>query len=190
MYSYNVKKTKKAITHGLIHEQFHGDPKKRIKGVCKQVVDGDNAFSFLYNVSEGENGPERTLKSFYCGHDTSTNYVTGVHFTVEMIATKCNKQLTGCMLWRAGEFVLCLIKKAMAIVPKLDGKVIHLGKNHQVLGYASRKNHASFIQFIDNGMYVLSLKEGKGSNLDKEDESDIDNEVLGQVAGAQDSARW
>ena len=82
------------------------------------------------------------------------------------------------MLWRAGEFVLCLIKKAMAIVPKLDGKVVHLGKNHQVLGYASRKNHASFIKFINNRMYALSLKEGKGSNLDKEDESDNDNEVL------------
>jgi hypothetical protein len=48
------------------------------------------------------------------------------------------------------------------------------------LGYASGKNHASFIHFIDNGMYALSLKEGKGSNLDR-DNSDNDNDVLGQV---------
>ena len=38
----------------------------------------------------------------------------------------------------------------------------------------------NFIQYIDNGMYSLSLKEGKGAaNLE---ESDDDNEVLGQVA--------
>ena len=30
-------------------------------------------------------------------------------------------------------------------------------------------------------MYALSLKEGKASNLDKDDESDNDSEVLGQV---------
>ena len=37
---------------------------------------------------------------------------------------------------------------------------------------------SNFIQFIDNGMYSLSLKEGKGAaNLD----SDDDNEVFGQV---------
>ena len=47
----------------------------------------------------------------------------------------------------------------MAIIPKLDGKVVHLGKNHQVLGYASGKNLEMFIQFIDNGMYTLTLKE-------------------------------
>ena len=77
------------------------------------------------------------------------------------------------------EFVLCLIKKAMAILPKLDVKVVNLGKNLQVLGYASGKNFENFIQYIDNGMYSLSLKEGKGAaNL----ESDDDNEVLGQVA--------
>ena len=41
------------------------------------------------------------------------------------------------------------------------------------------KNLKIFIQFMDNGMYSLSLKEGKGaaSNLD----SDDDYEVLGQV---------
>ncbi len=74
--------------------------------MCQQLVDGHNAFPFLYNVSEGESGPERTLKLFFCGNDISTNYVAGVHFSVEMIATKCNKLLSGRMLWRAGESVL------------------------------------------------------------------------------------
>jgi hypothetical protein len=94
------KKTKKAITHGLISEQFHGDDKKRIVGACQQLVDGHNAFGFLYNISDGDSGPERTLKLLFCGNDTSTNYVAGVHFTVKMIATttKCNKLLSGKMI--------------------------------------------------------------------------------------------
>ena len=98
-----------------------------------------------------------------------------------MIAKKCNKLLTGCMLWRAGKCVLRSVKKAMAIVPKLDGKVIHLGKNHQVLGYASGKNLVLFIQFIDNGMYTLTLKEEKAPTNNNDHESDNDNEVLGEV---------
>ena len=96
------------------------------------MVDGDNAFGFLYNVDEGENGPKRMLKSFCCGSATSSNYVAGVHFTVEMIGLKLQKRLTGRSLWRAGQDVLRSIKKAMAIVPKLDGKGVNLGKNHKV----------------------------------------------------------
>jgi len=49
----------------------------------------------------------------------------------------------------------------MAIIPKLGVKVVNLGKNLQVLGYASGKTIANFIQFINNGMYALSLKERK-----------------------------
>jgi len=92
------------------------------------------------------------VETFCCGSATQSNYVAAVHFTVEMIGIKSRKQLTGLSLWRAGQDVFCSIKKAMAIVPKLDGKVVNLRKNHQVLGYASGKNHASFIQFMDNGM--------------------------------------
>ena len=175
------KKTKKAITHELNYEQFHGNDEKRIVGARQQLVDGHNAFAFLYNVSKGESGPNCTLKSFFCGNDTSTNYVAGVHFTVEMIATKCNKLLSSKMLWRAGESVLPSVKKAMAIAPKLDGKVIHLGKNHQVFGYASGKNLETIIQFINNGMYTLTLKKGKAPTGNNDDELDDDSKVLGEV---------
>ena len=164
-----------------MEKRFYGDPKKRIKGVCNQLIDGDNTFAFLYNKHEGVNGVERTLKEMCCGNSTSTNYVAGVHFTAKMIGTKSHKKISGLGgLWRAGLDVSRSIKKAMAILPKLDVKVVNLGKNLQVLGYASGKNFENFIQYIDNGMYSLSLKEGKGAaNLE---ESDDDNEVLGKVA--------
>ena len=96
---------------------------------------------------------------------------------------KSTQKMSRLSLWRAGLDVSCSIKKALAIVPKLDAKVVNLGKLHQVLGFASGKTIANFIQFIDNGMYTLSLKEGKGAaNLD----SDDDNEVIRQVVGIDD----
>ena len=99
----------------MTEERFYGDPEKRIKGACEQLIDGDNAFGFLYNIDEGENGLERTLKSFCCGSSTLSNYVAGVHFTVEIISTKSQKKLNGRSLWRAGQDVLCSIKKDIVI---------------------------------------------------------------------------
>ena len=102
-------------TYALMEEWFHGDPEKRIKGACEQLIGGDNAFGFLYNVDEGENGPEWMLISFCRGRDTLSNYVAGVHFTVEIISTKSQKKLNGRSLWRAGQDVLCSIKKDIVI---------------------------------------------------------------------------
>jgi len=85
------EKTNRAGMYALMVEQFYGDPEKRIKGACNQLIDGDNAFGFLYNRDEGVNGIERTLKPMCCGKSTSTNYVAGVHFTAKMIGTKSHK---------------------------------------------------------------------------------------------------
>ncbi len=159
-------------------EQFYGDPQRRIKGAIDQLVDGDKCFAFLYNVGEGESGPKRTLKSFCCSSDTSSMFVAGVHFTAKMISTKLNKKLSGQTLWTAEQTVHCSIKKDMAIVPKLDGKIVNLAKNNKVVGYTSGKNLKSFIQFIDNGMYTLSLNKGKAVNEDKEDNDDVVEEVV------------
>jgi hypothetical protein len=70
----------------------------------------------------------------------------------------------------------------MAIVPKLDGKVVNLAKNNKVVGYASGKNLESFIQFINNGMYTLSLNKGKAANEDKEDDDDVVEKVVDDSA--------
>jgi hypothetical protein len=178
-----MQKNHHEAMYALMDERFYGDPEKRIKGACNQLVDGDNCIAFLYNVGEGESGPKRTLKSFCCwGSDTLSMFVAGVHFTAKMIGTKSNKKLSGQTLWTAGQTVHCSIKKAMAIVPKLDGKVVNLAKNNKVVGYASGKNLESFIQFIDNGMYTLSLNKGKAANEDKEDDDDVVEEVVNDSA--------
>jgi hypothetical protein len=30
-----------------MEERFYGNPEKRIKGACDQLIDGDNAFGFI-----------------------------------------------------------------------------------------------------------------------------------------------
>jgi hypothetical protein len=79
------EKTNRAGTYALMVERFYGNPEKRIKGVCNQLIDVDNAFVFLYNRGEGENGIELTLKPICCGNCTSSNYVAGVHFTTKIV---------------------------------------------------------------------------------------------------------
>ena len=85
------EKNNRAGTYALMEERFYGNPEKRIKGACEQLIDGDNAFVFL-NRGEGENGIELTLKPICCGNSTSSNYVAGVHFTAKMIGTKAHTQ--------------------------------------------------------------------------------------------------
>jgi len=177
----DCEKSNRETMYALMVERFHGDEEKKIKGACDQLVDGDNCFSFLYNVGEGESGRERSLKSMCCGSDTSSVFVAGVHFTANMIKTKSNKKLSGRSLWTTGLSVHRSLKKAMAIVPKLDGKVVNLAKNHQVVGYASGKNLESFIQVIDNGMYALTLQEGKKPDPDNDDTKEDDENYLEEV---------
>jgi hypothetical protein len=112
LYSLNAKKANREATFALMDERFYGDPKKRIKGARNQLVDRDSCFAFLYNVGEGESGPERTLKLFCCGSDTLSMFVAGVHFTTKMIGTKSNKKLSGRTLWTTGQTIHCSIKKA------------------------------------------------------------------------------
>jgi hypothetical protein len=59
------------LKFGFIKELFYGDPGKNIKGACEQVIDGNGAFSRLYQKLEGEDGIELTLKSLCCGVNTS-----------------------------------------------------------------------------------------------------------------------
>jgi hypothetical protein len=84
-----------------------------------------------------------------------------------------------------GLTVLRSIKKALSIVPKLSPWIVMIKKNCAVIGYALGKNEQSFMQVVDNGMFVMTINKGDdvmivGGN----DRSDDDNEVLGAVSEA------
>jgi hypothetical protein len=160
------EKTKQDVKLRLIAEQYYGNPAKKKKGFCQQLIDGDFAFAALYIVKESDLGVERTLKQSCCGKDTSAMLVAGVDFTVEMLYTfSKNKQYTGRSIWALAMTVLCLLKKAVSLVPKLSPTIVVIDKSCIIILYGSGRIEASFHQYIDNGMYeMLKSEENSGEN--------------------------
>jgi hypothetical protein len=66
--------------------------------------------------------------------------------------------------------VTTLLKKALSLVPQLSPKLVMINTTCRVVGYASRKNEALFMQAIDHGMYVLDKKDKIGFLLVDDDE--------------------
>jgi len=65
-----VEKTKADLRYSLIEEQFHGCPRKHIKGACAQLIEGSGAFRLLYKIKEGEHNVVLVLKPSCCGKET------------------------------------------------------------------------------------------------------------------------
>ncbi len=61
------------------------DSTKGIKGVCKQIIDGDQAFSLLYEMVGGDDGSKHLLKNISSGGLLAT-YIAEVDFSVETIS--------------------------------------------------------------------------------------------------------
>ena len=143
------------------------------------LLDGEGPFAALYNVVEGDFDRELVLKASCCGKATSSSYVAGVHFTVDDLYTfGVDKKVKGRQLWLMGTTVMRLVKKAISIVPKLVPSICSIDKNLAVIMYASGKTESSLMQFVDNGMFSLSMNE----TIDV-DSDDDDNEVLGATSG-------
>jgi len=107
IYIFSVEKTLADLRYSLIEEQFHGCPRKRIKGACAQLIEGSGAFHLLYEIKEGEHNVELVLKPSCCGKETASSYVAGVHFTEDDIRTfGHNKKVNGRALWAMGLTVL------------------------------------------------------------------------------------
>jgi hypothetical protein len=63
--------------------------------------------------------------------------------------------------------VLCSLKKAISLVPKLSPTNVVIDKSSAFIQYASGWTEASFHQYIDNGMYEMSKSEDHhGENAD------------------------
>ena len=170
-----VEKAKANLRFALIEEHFYGNPQKRIKGACEMLLEGEGPFAALYNIIEGESDRELVLKASCCGKDTSSTYVAGVHFSVDDLHSfGVNKKMKGRQLWLMGISVLRSVKKAISIVPKLVPSICSIDKNMAVISYASGKSESSLMQFVDNGMFALSMNHPIDVDSDNNDD-----EVLG-----------
>jgi len=170
-----VEKTKANLRFALIEEHFYGNPQKRIKGACKMLLEGEGPFATLYNIIEGDFDRELVLKASCCRKDTPSSYVAGVHFSVHDLYTfGVDKKVKCRQLWLMGLNVMRSVKKAISIVPKLVPSICIIDKNLAVIEYASGKTESSLMQFVDNGMFALSMDDP--INVDSDDDN---NEVLG-----------
>jgi hypothetical protein len=122
-----VDKTSEKAKHAAIEEAFYGNVSKNIIGACQQLVDGDHAFSVLYNTNEGDDGNIQCLKSSCCGEDTSSYYVAGRDFTAKSLETFSNgKPFQGRAIWKMADTVLASLKKALSLVPLLSPKIVNI----------------------------------------------------------------
>jgi hypothetical protein len=142
-----VDKTSEKAKHAAIEEAFYGNVSKNIIGACQQLVDGNHAFSILYNKNEGDDGKVLCLKSSCCGEDTSSYYVAGRDFTAKMLETFSNgKAFQGGAIWKMTDTVLASLKKALSLVPQFSPKIVNINSTCRVVGYASGKTVESFLQ--------------------------------------------
>ena len=78
------------LSENAVCEQCYGYEGKNIKGACQHLIDGDNAFNFLYDIIKGENGLERVLKPMFCGKQSTSAFVAGVDITPVMLGRDKN----------------------------------------------------------------------------------------------------
>ena len=175
-----VDKTSEKAKHAAIEEAFYGNVSKNLIGACQQLVNGDHAFSILYNKNEGEDGNVLCLKSSCCGEDTSSYYVAGRDFTAKMLETFSNgKPFQGRAIWKMADTVLASLKKALSLVRQLSPKIVNIDSTCRVVGYASGKNEQSFLQAIDKGMYDMDKSDRMGLSQD-------DDKRLGSLSRDED----
>jgi hypothetical protein len=63
--------------------------------------------------------------------------------------------------------LLCLLKTAISLVPKLSPTIVVIDKSCAIIQYASGQTDASFHHYIDNGMYEMSKsEENRGENAE------------------------
>jgi hypothetical protein len=72
--------------------------------------------------------------------DTASLFVVGVHFTAEdLYKFGANNKIMGRSLWALGLDVLCSLKNAIDIVPKLEMRIIVFGNICAFVGHALGK---------------------------------------------------
>ncbi len=87
-----------------------------------------------------------------------SSYVAGVQDDIRTFGH--NKKVNGHSLWAMCLAVMCSIKKALSIVPKLSPWIIMIDKNCAVIDYASGKNEHLFMQLVDKGMFAITKIDG------------------------------
>jgi hypothetical protein len=156
---YGSKVTNTDGKHIEMEKNFWGAEESDTASLLKKMLKGEGAFSALFDLVPTPAGNNLYLcDPLVSGHGL---WVVGRHFDEVALSRSAFKQktstrVTGRTLYdNARDIILCNCKKAMSLLYKLVPKVITLGKDNSVVGYASGHTEKDFLWCINDGMYTI-----------------------------------
>lgn len=153
----------------LISKNFYGDKINHKLGAVDMLIQGAGPFKELYDEYDGEHGRERVLKPWLCGVDSPVNYVPGVHFTAETIASvgkTGERKASGTTLWRESLETVKVGKKAISFVSNLDMcdydpstfAVTGLKSGHSMLEVYEEINNLTLAWTVEEATRLINTK--------------------------------
>ena len=161
------------VKHTLMGDYFHGDEATGTLSTVKKLCGGKEAFQFLFEFEPTPSGTAIYTKQ-HISADGITYLVNGDSINGEILSrSRFTKQdgdkVTGRTLYdNASKVILANCKKAQSLVPKLVNKAIYLAEDGTISRYHSGLNEERFLQYINDGMYVLLNKKSPGKGNDGE----------------------
>jgi hypothetical protein len=154
---------KRETQSSTLANNFWGDD--RIKGSLAKLLDGEEAFSFLYDQVATPEGHDLYVKELIApsgicviGKHCTTDILSRSHIT---LATSAKVQAR--TLHDNAEMILKNCKKAQSLVSKLVNKIIYVNAATGLIeSYYSGLNEDDFLMHINDGMYML-LKGNKAA---------------------------
>lgn len=156
---YASKVTNTDGKHIEMGNNFFGAEERDTASLLQSMLRGKGAFSALFDQVPTPAGHDLYLREHLTGGHGL--WIAGKHFDKIVLSRSAFKQrasarATGRALYdNASETILCNCKKAMSLVSKLVPKVITLGEDNSVVGYASGETEEDFLCYINDGMYSL-----------------------------------
>jgi hypothetical protein len=152
--------------HELMSHNFFGHDASDTASTLKKLCNGTEAFYALFEFQPTPAGTDMYTKQ-HISADGLIYLMNGQSINEEILSRSAftnaaSSIVTGRTLYDAAKTVLANCKKAQSLVPKLVNKVVLLAEDGTVSDYLSGLNEERFLSYINDGMYVMLKKSGKG----------------------------
>lgn len=157
---YLKPQAKMEVQYTLMSQNFYGDEATNMLSALKKMCNGNQAFANLFEFQPTLSGTDIVTKQHISG-DGIMYLMNGQSINEEVLScsafTKeiCQKVSERTLFDNASTVILANCKKVQLLVPKLMNKVIFLADDGTIESYRSGLNEKRFLDYINNGMYVL-----------------------------------
>ena len=156
---YQSKITNTEAKYIEMEKNFFGAEESNVASLLKKMTQGAGAFAALFDMHPTPAGHDLYLRDHFTGG--LGMWICGKHFDEIVLSrsalkTKTSARAIGRTLYdNASDVILCNCKKAMSLLPKLAPKVVTLGDDNSVVGYASGEKEEDFLRYVNDGMYAM-----------------------------------